>query len=306
MKNSTQHILMVRPASFGLNIQTVEDNKFQKKLNLSELEVLRKALEEFELYTIKLKESGIDVIIVNDTKEPIKPDAIYPNNWFSTHSDGKVFLYPMKALNRRFERHNPVIEHLNSIFDFKSIIDLTNTEENEQFLEGTGSIVFNHIHKIAYASISKRTDKDLFLDFCKRIHYTPITFNSYDKNGDEIYHTNVMMSVTSEFTIICLESISDIRQKEELQNHLNSFAQNIIDVTYEQMEQFCCNVLEVQNESGKVFLTMSERAYNSFSQAQKNVILKTHSIIHSPLYTIEDIGGGGSRCMMAEIYLPKK
>jgi hypothetical protein len=306
MKNSTNTIVMVRPANFGVNPETAIDNAFQHPTHKSELEIKRKAQEEFELYTIKLKQAGVNVIIINDSQSPIKPDAIFPNNWFSAHSDGTVFLYPMKAINRRLERSNPVIATIEQNFQINSIVDLTETEKENLFLEGTGSIIFNHIHKVAYACISKRTNKDLFLDFCKRIGYMPITFSSVDVEGVEIYHTNVMMSVTTEFTIVCLESIKDKREKEELINNLKSFGQEIIEVSYQQMNNFCCNVLEVQDKQGKLYLTMSERAYNTFTPEQKSIIKRTHGLIYSPLYTIEDIGGGGSRCMMAEIYLPAK
>lgn len=297
---------MVRPAHFGVNSETALDNAFQKQLRDNELKIQRKAQEEFELYSIKLKNAGVNILIVNDTDSPIKPDAIFPNNWFSTHSDGSFYLYPMKAKNRRLERKNPVLEILEKDFKILTITDLTNSEDDNLYLEGTGSLIFNHIHKLCYACISKRTDKDLFIDHCKRLGYTPIAFNSVDLNGDEIYHTNVMMSVTSEFTVICLESIKSVQEREDLLNHFKSYGQDIIEVSYEQMNNFCCNVLEVQNEEGKLILSMSERAYKTYTPEQIKKIQKTHTIIHSPLYTIEDIGGGGSRCMMAEIFLPLK
>ncbi len=297
---------MVRPAHFGFNSETALDNTFQKRHQESELSIQRKAQEEFELYSIKLKNAGVNILIVNDLDSPVKPDAIFPNNWFSTHPDGSVYLYPMKTNNRRLERQNPVLATLEKKFNVLTITDLTNSEEDDLFLEGTGSLIFNHIHKLCYACISKRTDKDLFIDHCKRLGYTPIAFNSVDLNGDEIYHTNVMMSVTSEFTIICLESIKSVQEREDLLNHFKSYGQDIVKVSYEQMNNFCCNVLELQDSEGKLILSMSERAFNSFTHEQKNKIQKTHKILHSPLYTIEDIGGGGSRCMMAEIFLSPK
>lgn len=298
---------MVRPANFGSNFETVKDNVFQGKTNLTPRQIQLKAQEEFELYTLKLKAAGVNVHIIQDGKDPKKPDAIFPNNWFSTHKNGHVYLYPMKAHNRRLERENSVLEYLQEHFTVASVVDLTNSEINDLFLEGTGSIIFNHPQKIAYACISQRTDKDLFLDHCHRLGYTPISFNSTDNDAKEIYHTNVMMSVCSNFIIICLETVRDKLEKDQLLNHFNSIKQVVIDISYEQMLNFCCNVLELQNKEGDLLLSMSSRAFNSLTAAQKSIISSTHKIVHSPLETIENIGGGGSRCMMAEVFLePKK
>lgn len=297
---------MVRPACFGMNPETAIDNVFQKSCLNPDLNVSNEALKEFETYVLKLIDIGINVIVVNDTKLPIKPDAIFPNNWFTTHTDGKVFFYPMKAKNRRLERQNPVLIQLEKYFNITNTIDLTEKEKENIYLEGSGSIIFNRLNNTCYACLSKRTNKNLFIEHANRLGLKHISFSAEDINGNVIYHTNVMMSVTSKFVIICLESIKDKQEQMTLKEHFRLIGLDIIEVTYDQMNMFCCNVLEVQNKNRQLYLTMSERAFKAFTQVQINQISLTHSILHSPLYTIEDIGGGGSRCMMAEVYLSKK
>lgn len=215
MQQSTSNILLVRPSNFIFNAETAISNSFQNHLtNHDVASVSKKALDEFENFAAMLQEKGITVFIINDTEFPQKPDAIFPNNWVSFHADGTIILYPMHAPNRRNERRNDIIDEIKEKFTVNNVIDLSGHEKENKFLEGTGSIIFDHINKLAYACLSPRTDEGLFVEVCKLLNYTPICFHAYDKNGKEIYHTNVMMCIAENFAVICLESISNEDEKK--------------------------------------------------------------------------------------------
>ncbi|WP_281613521.1 arginine deiminase-related protein [Flammeovirga sp. SubArs3] len=307
INNSASHILMVRPASFGFNEDTAVDNKFQNidaLKNLEDIEV--KALAEFDQYVQTLRDNNIDVIVVDDTPEPYTPDALFPNNWFSTHTDGKLYLYPMKPLNRRLEKREDVIEMLDMCFHISEKLDLSHFEDQDIFLEGTGSIIFDRVNKIGYACVSHRTNEQLFHDHLAELGYKGVLFNAVDDTDTPIYHTNVMLSIESDFVVVCGESIKDEKEKSYL---FESFTQNgkeIIDVSLEQMRAFTCNVLEVTSLKGDKVLTMSTQAFNAFTNEQRETMEKYVKLLHSPITTIETVCGGGTRCMMAEIYLDEK
>lgn len=303
----TSCLMMVRPGSFQFNEETAVSNAFQKALyGFTEDEIQQKAIAEFDQYVSKLREHGIEVIVIQDTPEPEKPDAIFPNNWISMQEDGTVYLYPMNTPNRRLERREEIIEALEVHFDIRHIIDLSDSENDAKFLEGTGSIIFDHINKIAYACISPRTDKQLFEAHCDQLGYEPVSFYSHDKNGSEVYHTNVMLTIGDKFAVICLESIRDIEERNHIQEKLESTGHEIIDITFEQMNQFAGNMLQVKNKHGKTFLVMSATAKNSLSEFQLNQIHKYNTILDVTIPTIETIGGGSARCMLAEIFLNPK
>ncbi|ANQ51295.2 amidinotransferase [Flammeovirga sp. MY04] len=305
--NSSNHILMVRPASFGFNKDTAVDNKFQNFDEIKNLDNLEeKALSEFDNYVNYLRENDLDVVVVDDTPDPYTPDALFPNNWFTTHKDGRICLYPMKPLNRRLERRTDVIEMLEMCFHVSEVIDLSKNEENDIFLEGTGSIIFDRVNKVAFACRSHRTDEVLFRDHMDNLGYEPVLFDSVDEEGTPIYHTNVMLSIASDFVVVCGESMPDPKEKEQLFEKFRSLGKEIIDVTYEQLKGFTCNVLEVTNLKGEKTLTMSTKAYHAFTDQQKEAMSKYVKLLHSSLDTIEIVCGGGSRCMMAEIYLDEQ
>ena len=301
-------VLMVEPIAFGYNAQTAENNYFQ--VEQKDADIQTKALEEFNNFANKLKSKGINVISIKDTLEPHSPDSIFPNNWVSFHNDGKVVLYPMFAPNRRVERRTDILETLKvKGFEITEIEDLSHFENQQKFLEGTGSMIFDHDHKIAYGSVSLRLDEELFRQFCTKFGFRPVVFHSYQNAGGErlpIYHTNVMMCVADKFVVICLECIDDELEREKVQEVIKSTQKEIIEISEDQMQQFAGNMLQVQNEAGEKFLVMSESAYRSLTAQQISAIEKYCEIIYSDLNTIETNGGGSARCMLAEVFLPKK
>ena len=300
-------VLMVEPIAFSYNAQTAENNYFQ--VEQKDADIQTKALEEFNSFVDKLKSKGINVITVKDTLDPHTPDSIFPNNWVSFHSDGKVVLYPMFAPNRRVERRTDILETLKDKgFEITEIDDLSHFEDQEKFLEGTGSMIFDHEHKIAYGSVSLRLDEELFRQFCQKFGFRPVVFHSYQNAGDQrlpIYHTNVMMCVADKFVVICLDCIDDELEREKVQEVIKSTGKEIIEISEDQLQQFAGNMLQVQNEAGDKFLVMSETAYKSLTPAQIQNIEKYCEIIYSDLNTIETNGGGSARCMLAEVFLPK-
>lgn len=304
--HSTNNIFLIKPANFGYNSETAKSNAFQKKVVEDSEMIARNVIHEFDQMAKKLTEKGINVMVIEDSKYPIKPDAIFPNNWGSFHSDGNVILYPMLAKNRRMEKRNEVLEQILKKFDFNEIIDLSEYEKQNMFLEGTGSIIFDHNSKIAYACLSPRTDSDLFTKTCSILGYKPVFFNSIDKLGKEIYHTNVMMNIGNGYAVICLESISDKPERERVKNFLKSSGKELIDISYDQMNSFCGNMIELEVPHKKNILVMSQSAFNSLKSSQKNALEQYCELFPINVATIEKIGGGSVRCMISEIFLTKK
>ncbi len=300
-------VLMVEPIAFGYNSQTAQNNYFQ--VEQKEADIQEKALQEFNNFVEKLRAKGIQVITVKDTLEPHSPDSIFPNNWVSFHQDGTVALYPMFAPNRRVERRDDILETIrNEGFKINKVEDLSSSENDDLFLEGTGSMIFDHDYKIAYGSVSLRLDEQLFRDFCDKLGYTPIVFHSFHNVGNQrlpIYHTNVMMCVAEQFVVICLDCIDNELEREKVQEVIKSTEKEVIEISEEQLHQFAGNMLQVQNEEGTQFLVMSQTAYQSLTPEQIQRIESYCEIIYSDLNTIEVNGGGSARCMLAEIFLPK-
>lgn len=305
---TTDTVLMIEPIAFGYNAQTAENNYFQVEQKDSDIQ--QKALSEFNNFVEKLRSKGINVITIKDTLEPHSPDSIFPNNWVSFHKDGKVVLYPMFAPNRRVERREDILETIkNQGFEIAEVDDFSHFENDDKFLEGTGSMIFDHDHKIAYGSVSLRLDEELFRKFCAKFGFSPVVFHSFQNVGDQrlpIYHTNVMMCVADKFVVICLDCIDDEMEREKVQEMIKSSEKEVIEISEDQMQQFAGNMLQVQNSEGKKFLVMSETAYKSLNPEQIQNIEKYCEIIYSDLNTIETNGGGSARCMLAEVFLPRK
>lgn len=299
---------MIEPIAFGYNAETAKNNYFQVEQTGSDIQ--SKALAEFNTFVGKLREKGINVITIKDTLDPHTPDSIFPNNWVSFHKDGKVVLYPMFASNRRVERREDIIESIKDQgFEVAEIDDWSFSETQGHFLEGTGSMIFDHDNKIAYGSVSLRLDEKLFRQFCTKYGFTPVVFHSFQTVGTErlpIYHTNVMMCVADKFVVICLDCIDDELEREKVVEAIKGSGKEIIEISEEQMQQFAGNMLQVQNKEGKKFLVMSQTAYQSLTPEQVAAIEKYCEIIYSDLNTIEVNGGGSARCMLAEVFLPKK
>ncbi|MFN0139843.1 MAG: citrulline utilization hydrolase CtlX [Pyrinomonadaceae bacterium] len=298
---TTNNILLIRPANFGFNNETRASNVFQKELSEDAETIRQKASHEFEAFAAKLKSHGVNVRVFDDTPSPAKTDAVFPNNWISFHADGTVILYPMLSSNRRLEKRAEIIEALRNEFEITKIIDLSAYEDEDRFLEGTGSVVFDHEHKIAYAAVSPRTDKELFVSLCEKLDYEPVTFTARDRAGVEIYHTNVLMCVGERFAVVCLESITDEHERADVADRLTATSHEIVDITFEQMNSFAGNMLAVADN----LLVMSQSAYDSLSGAQIHTLEKYCEPLPLAIPTIETVGGGSARCMIAEIFLPK-
>jgi len=259
---------------------------------------------------MNLKQNGISVHVFQDDKNDDTPDSIFPNNWVSFHENGDVGLYPMYAKNRRLERRPEVLEFLESEgFTISNIVDYSSAESEDKFLEGTGSMILDRENRVAYCSISNRSNEDLFIEFCEDFEFTPVLFNSFQSVGDKrlpIYHTNVMMCVASDYVIVCLDSVDDKKQRKNVSNFINNTGKKLIEISENQVESFAGNMLELLNDKGESILVMSSSAEDSLNENQKNIIKKYSRIVSSDINTIEACGGGSARCMMAEIFLPKK
>lgn len=298
MKQSAKNILLIRPANFGFNPETTGSNAFQHETDFEE----QKILSEFDDAAEKLKKAGVNVFVFDDTPEPLKPDAVFPNNWISFHADGKIVLYPMLAASRRAERRNDIVERLKERFKISGVLDLSRHEADGKFLEGTGSIVFDHENRRAYACLSPRTDKKLFVEVCEYLGSKPIYFRAVDENGKEIYHTNVMMCIGEKFAVICLESITDQSERELVTSSLTETGHQIIDISFEQMNKFAGNMLALQ-ANDKNIVALSKSAFESLNATQKSELEKYCEPLPLSIETIETVGGGSARCMIAEIFL---
>ncbi|MCL1669703.1 arginine deiminase-related protein [Elizabethkingia ursingii] len=305
---STDTILMIEPIAFGFNAQTAVNNYFQ--VNDESKETQSEALREFNAFVDKLKSKGVNVITVKDTLDPHTPDSIFPNNWVSFHQDGTVILYPMFAENRRQERRNDILDQLSEKgLSIAAVKDYSVFEAENRFLEGTGSMILDRENKIAYGAVSLRLDEEIFRKWCTEFGYKPVVFHSFQSvNGERlpIYHTNVMMCVGSDYAVICLDTIDDTTERELVEKALTESHKEIIEISEEQMQNFAGNMLEVRNNEGHKFLVMSECAYKSLTSRQIQTIEAHAEILYSDLHTIEKNGGGSARCMMAEVFLPKK
>jgi hypothetical protein len=309
-KNATKTILMVRPVRFGMNAQTAVDNFYQKKDAATDAALDNaKAQAEFDAFVSKLRAVGVEVLVVQDDKQPHTPDSIFPNNWISMHEDGCVVLYPMKAENRRLERRSDIEEVLTEAgFVISEVLDISDAEEQGTFLEGTGCIIFDHDEKIAYMARSQRADEHLFAEICGRFEYRPVVFSAFQDTPagrQPIYHTNVLMCMTDKYAVLCLDAIDDVTERNMVIATIRESGKEILEITEAQKHQFGGNMLLVKGSSEQLHLVMSSSAYRCLEREQKEMIRKHHSILHSDLTTIETLGGGSARCMLAEIYLPK-
>lgn len=291
---------MVRPARFGFNEETAGNNYFQQKT--AQEEAAEKALKEFDAFVSLLRGNDVDVTVVQDTPEPWTPDSIFPNNWFSSHISGELVLYPMFAENRRQERKPDVLNFLRRKMNHTKIIDLTSWEQKNEFLEGTGSMIFDREKRIAYACRSPRTSEKVLKDFCSKMNFDAVVFDSFDQNGNLIYHTNVMMEVGSQVAVVCLESIKDEKEREKVVTKLTETGKIIVDITLNQVNQFAGNMLELKSRNGSPLMIMSSSARNALTPEQEKTISTYTKIVSADISTIETNGGGSARCMIAEIF----
>ncbi|HXJ97300.1 MAG TPA: arginine deiminase-related protein [Gelidibacter sp.] len=309
MHQITNTILMIRPVNFRMNEQTAVNNYFQEDLDIQNSEINKKAQHEFDVFVNKLRAVGVNVIVEDDILENDTPDSIFPNNWVSFHENGDVALYPMFAENRRNERREELFSRLEDEgFEINDIMDYTSAEEDDIFLEGTGSILMDRVNKKAYCALSARADEELFIEFCEDFDYFPVIFTAYQTVDDQrlpIYHTNVMMCLAETFAVICLDSIDDKKERKNVVNHLKEDGKEVIAITESQMHQFAGNMLQVRGTDDKRYLVMSKAAHDSLTSSQISKLTAHCDILYSDLETIETCGGGSARCMMAEVFLPK-
>ena len=302
---------MIRPVAFRMNEQTAVNNYYQKVIDgLLPATVNAKAQQEFDAFVAKLKAVGVDVIVVEDTLNPDTPDSIFPNNWISFHENGDIALFPMFAENRRLERREEILDILEEKgFFIDNIMDYTSAEEDDFFLEGTGSILLDRENGKAYCALSPRADEELFIEFCEDFDLNPIIFEAFQTvNGERklIYHTNVMMCIGETYAVICADSIDDKRERKMVIDSLKGDDKEVIYITEDQVNNFAGNMLEVKGANDRRYLVMSAAAYKSLTKKQIAQLEEHVTILSSSLDTIEACGGGSARCMMAEIFLPKE
>lgn len=288
---------MIRPVLFGFNEQTAVSNSFQNKTDDKNSQ--QNALKEFDAFVGILRSNGLQVTVIEDTIEPHTPDSIFPNNWVSFHENGQVFLYPMQALNRRKERRADIVQQLAPAAE---MTDLSSHEMQNRFLEGTGSLVLDRQNKLAYACLSPRTDAGLVDEFCFKSGYRALVFHAVDENEKAIYHTNVLMCIGEGFAVICLDAISDRLEKEAVKEALRSTGHEIVPISYEQMNCFAGNMLQLKNEDEEKLLILSAEALGSLSSEQVKTLSQYARFVSSPIPTVEKLGGGSVRCMMAEVF----
>ena len=311
MNQSTSSVFMVRPHSFRKNEETATNNHYQRDIaQAAPEEIIERAQEEFDGLVDQLKAAGVEVVVFDEAEPHETPDALFPNNWISTHADGTVALYPMFAPNRRTERREDVplvLEHQFG-FDVRQIIDFTEFESHNKFLEGTGSIVLDRINRKAYAALSDRTDARALEHFCDQLDFEPVAFQAFqtvDNQRLPIYHTNVMMSIGSGYAVVCLDCIDSDDERKQVVDAIAQDGLELIAITEEQVNQFAGNMLELTGDEGPV-LVMSASAYQSLVPGQIEKLQQHTTLLHAPLPTIETCGGGSARCMIAEIHLPKQ
>lgn len=307
LNQTTHHVLLVRPAAFGFNEETAANNLFQTlDPSLDPAEIVEQALSEFDEFVSVLRFHGLDVTVVEDTPAPPKPDAVFPNNWFSTHHDGTVVTYPLFAPSRQQERRDDILATLSERFVISSRVRLEGEEINGKFLEGTGSVVFDHQNRIALACHSPRTNEEVFRRLCYELAYRPVVFRASDPYHNPIYHTNVVMTIGEKFAILCTEVIRDDSEANALRYLFEQHGKELIEISLSQMFSFAGNMLQVRNYKGEALLIASEQAYQSLSQAQLLQLERHCRFVYADIDTIETYGGGGARCMVAELFLPLK
>ncbi len=294
---------MIRPYRFHPNPETAADNAFQREVAAGEMPAVSLAAQnEFDAAVATLRAAGVEVHVVDDTATPEKPDAVFPNNWFSTHHDGRVALYPMYSAARRLERRHDVIDELRKHYRITEVIDYSTSEQQGLHLEGTGSLVLDHVNKLAYASLSHRTHPEVLEKFCADFGYEAVKFRSQSPDGRPIYHTNVVMCVGSDFALLGSELIPDEAERVGVQNLLEATGKEVIDLSAAQIAEFAGNAIELHNQSEKM-LVLSARAASALSNQQRATLKSYARFVELTLPTIE-LAGGSARCMIATIHLP--
>jgi len=302
LRDTPAAVAMMRPASFSFNPQTASSNTFQQLASESE-QVHLQALQEFDNMDALLRANDIGVIVFEDDGRVQRPDAVFLNNWFSTHPDGSIALYPMLTPNRRAERRPDVIDQLKTSFEVSRVLDFSKREADELYLEGTGSVVFDHHHKLAYMSRSPRSSEQVMQELARELGYRAIVFNAYDANRVPVYHTNVLLGIGKQFAVVCLDAIPDDDDQEMLLNSLGGSGKKVIAISFEQMQHFAGNVFEVLNAAGEPHVLISATAWKTLLPGQVHALSALAEPVIVTIPTIEYNGGGSVRCMVAGIHL---
>ena len=305
LTQSTNSVLMIRPCRFYPNPETAADNAFQSRLDRAVDALSTDARKEFDAAVQKLRGAGVNVHVFEDTAEPEKPDAVFPNNWISTHHDGRIALFPMYSALRRRERREDVIRELRKHYRVSNVIDYSMFEEQGCCLEGTGSLVLDHLYKVAYASLSNRSNPKVVRRFANDFSYEPITFTSIGSDGQPIYHTNVMMCIGTAFALVGLEMIRNKAERQQVRARLEKTEKAIVELSADQIANFAGNAIELHNQSGEKLLVLSSRAGHALTEDQRKRLSRYARLIPLELPTIE-LGGGSARCMVATIHLPPR
>lgn len=301
-QHRTNIVLMVEPACFGYNEQTAQSNSFMHPSALDAKTIQEQALKEFQGFVQALEAAGIELLVFRDSPTPPTPDSIFPNNWFSTHQSGRIILYPMATPNRRSERRSDIVETLQHRFGYRELLNLSYFEEASMFLEGTGSMVLDRSNHIAYAALSLRCQEEVLEEFSRRTGYSICSFHTMLNAEIPVYHTNVVMSVGERIAVVCFEVIATETERTAVRQSLQSTGHQILSISLEQMNSFAGNMLNLINKEGKSVWVMSTAAYQSLSAEQLHLLEQDGTLVHSPLRTIESVGGGSARCMIAEIF----
>jgi hypothetical protein len=302
---STDSVLMIRPGRFYPNPETAADNAFQHDANRGSDALGLVARKEFDAAVQTLHTAEVNVHVFEDTAEPEKPDAVFPNNWMSTHHDGRIAFFPMYSRLRRRERRQDIVEELRKHYRVTQVIDYSVFEDEGCYLEGTGSLVFDHLNKIAYVSLSNRSNPKVIQRFADDFSYEPVTFTSIGSNGQPIYHTNVMMCIGTDFAMVGLDMIPNKVERQEVRARLEKTGKEIVELSADQMANFAGNAIELQNKSGEKLLVLSSRAARALTEEQRKTLTRYARLLPLELPTIE-LGGGSARCMIATIHLPPR
>ncbi|ATB67208.1 arginine deiminase-related protein [Pseudomonas mosselii] len=302
---TTNTVLMIRPARFAFNPDTAANNRFQQAPSDPQA-ASEKALEEFDGYVDTLRQHGVDVLVVQDTPEPHTPDSIFPNNWWSSHADGSLVLYPMEGENRRLERSKGVLAVLRERFAIQRTIDLSPLEQQNLFLEGTGSMVLDREHRISYACHSGRTHEHALRQFAERLDYRLCLFHAVDRRQAPIYHSNVMMNVGRQLAVACLDALPRHDERRALEHSLRDTGKQVLALNFDQLENFAGNMLEVHDRDGRSLLVMSRSAWHALDADQRRQVERHSHPLVVNIDHIERIGGGSARCMLAEVHLPSR
>ena len=307
-KQCANTLLMVRPANFGYNPETADNNVFQSNNDSRSIEeIAAMAMKEFDELLSRLEDASIEVVVIEDSVQPKKTDAVFPNNWFTTHDDGRIILYPMNSPNRRLERRTDIIDNLQETYEVSEVKSYAAHEDKGVILEGTGSMIIDRPNEIIYACLSQRTDQRLLDDLAAELGgYEVMGFVAVDDQGVPYYHTNVIMTLGDDLAIICLESIADPNERARVEEKLKSTGKVIVDISRSQVLKYCGNMLQVNNTKGEQYMVMSQSARDHLTPSQISQIESYVTILSSPIDIIEEYGGGSARCMLAELFLAPK